>query len=62
MSYFAIFYLAIGAIFGAFLILVDPQVTKGWYIAAQAGLGICSLAFLGAMLIGRRIKFDPLLR
>ncbi|EIK53812.1 hypothetical protein YO5_11957 [Stutzerimonas stutzeri TS44] len=61
MSKFAIFYLATGAAFGAFL-LAAPQAAAGWYIAAQAGLGICGLAFLGAMLIGRRIKFDPILR
>lgn len=61
MSNFAIFCLVIGAIFGAFLI-IEPQVAKGWYIAAQAGLVICGLAFICAMLIGRRIKFDPVLR
>ncbi|WP_213663872.1 PA3371 family protein [Stutzerimonas stutzeri] len=61
MSNFAIFCLVIGAIFGAFLI-IEPQVAEGWYIAAQAGLVICGLAFIGAMLIGRRIKFDPVLR
>ncbi|MCW3150137.1 hypothetical protein N8H22_16150 [Stutzerimonas stutzeri] len=61
MSKLAIFCLTVATGSGVFLI-VAPDAATGWQIAAQGGLGLGSVAFLGAMFVGRRIKFDPILR
>jgi hypothetical protein len=46
-------------VYGAFL---APYETSGLIQASKAGVGIFGTLFIVAMLIGRRIKFDPVLR
>jgi len=61
MSKYALTCLAMTAacVYGAFL---APYETSGLIQASKAGVGIFGTLFIVAMLIGRRIKFDPVLR
>lgn len=36
--------------------------TQHWVLAGKLSAGLFGLLFLGALLIGRKIKFDPVLR
>lgn len=33
-----------------------------WDLAAKAGIGVFGVLFVASMFVGRRIKFDPVLR
>jgi hypothetical protein len=46
-------------LYGAFL---APELTNSLIQASRAGIGVFGTLFILAMLIGRRIKFDPVLR
>ncbi|BFN27608.1 hypothetical protein PSCT_02764 [Pseudomonas sp. SCT] len=61
MSKFALTCLAMTAacLYGAFL---APELANGLVQASRAGTGVFGTLFILAMLIGRRIKFDPVLR
>jgi hypothetical protein len=51
--------LTAGCVYGAFL---APELTTSLVQASRAGIGFFGTLFIVAMLIGRRIKFDPVLR
>lgn len=51
--------LTVGCVYGAFL---APELTTSLVHASRAGIGVFGTLFIVAMLIGRRIKFDPVLR
>ncbi|AHY43745.1 hypothetical protein CXK93_10740 [Stutzerimonas decontaminans] len=61
MSKYALTCLAMTAVcvYGVFL---TPHEMSGLIQASKAGVGIFGTLFILAMLIGRRIKFDPVLR
>lgn len=44
------------------LLVAGAELPGSWPALAGAGAVVFGILFLGAMLIGRRIKFDPALR
>lgn len=42
--------------------LTDATGMPLWEMAAKAGIGIFGLLFIASLFVGRRIKFDPVLR
>ncbi|EXF45432.1 hypothetical protein BAY1663_02080 [Pseudomonas sp. BAY1663] len=61
MSKFALSCLLLAAICGAgiFLAPADSGILNS---LSKGGLAVFGMLFVGALLIGRRIKFDPVLR
>ena len=61
MSKFVLTCIAMTAacLYAAFL---APELANGLIQASRAGTGVLGTLFILAMLIGRRVKFDPVLR
>lgn len=59
MSKIALFFLIAAVISGAFGLFQTPGEEE---VMPLLACGIFTVLFVGAMLIGRRIKFDPVLR
>ncbi|MFC3606537.1 PA3371 family protein [Stutzerimonas tarimensis] len=55
-------FLFLGAVFVCgFIVLLAPA-SEAWNAIGKIGLALFSVLLFGALLVGRRIKFDPVLR
>lgn len=61
MSRYALCFLALTLICGL-ATFTDATGLPLWETAAKAGTGIFALLFVASLFVGRRIKFDPVLR
>lgn len=61
MSKSALCFLSLTLICSAFT-FADATSMPFWEMAAKAGIGIFGLLFVASLFVGRRIKFDPVLR
>lgn len=61
MSKSALCFLSLTLICSA-VTFADAMSMPFWEMAAKAGIGIFGLLFVASLLVGRRIKFDPVLR
>ena len=44
------------------VVAIEATGSQFWLLTAKAGIGIFGLLFVGSLFVGRRIKFDPVLR
>ncbi|MGA6096733.1 PA3371 family protein [Stutzerimonas marianensis] len=60
MSLFTLFCLILSSTFVALSLTMDPSGT--WDLALKGGAVLFGILFLASLLVGRKIKFDPVLR
>lgn len=60
MSFLAFIFLVLSVTCA--LLVAGADLGGYWPILAGAGAAVFGVLFFGAMLVGRRIKFDPILR